>query len=94
MYTSRIDSSSLAFSLSSHRHSYIYSNPSIGSHGHSGDTRPGQTLKTRKDLSTHESEEGGRGESVGLCAVYMRERGGLRRGGYGLRSVISTVIHT
>jgi hypothetical protein len=55
------------------------STPSIGSHGHTGGTRPGQTLKTPKDLSTHESEvsERGCGESVGLYVVYMREGGGL-----------------
>ena len=40
------------------------STPSIGCHGHDGGTRPGQTPKTPKDLSTHESEECG--ESVGL----------------------------
>ena len=40
--------------------------PSIGCHGHSGDTRPDQTRLTPKDLSAHESEERGRGESVGL----------------------------
>ncbi len=50
-------------------------------HGHDGGTRPGQTRKTPKDLSAHESEERGRGESVGLYAVYMDEREGWERGG-------------
>ena len=57
-------------------------------HGHAGGTRPGQTRKTPKDLSAHESEDRGRGESVGLYAVYMHERGGGGRGGCGLRNVI------
>jgi hypothetical protein len=57
------------------------SKTSIGCHGHAGDTRPGQTRKTPKDLSAHESEERGRGESVGLYPVYMRERGVWGRGG-------------
>ncbi len=50
-------------------------------HGHTGGTRPGQTRKTPKDLSAHESEDRGRGESVGLYVVYMHERGGWGRGG-------------
>jgi hypothetical protein len=33
------------------------STPSIGCHGHAGGTRPGQTCKTPKDLSVHESSE-------------------------------------
>jgi hypothetical protein len=37
------------------------------------DTRPGQTWKTPKDLSTHESVEHGSGESVGWYVVCMRE---------------------
>ncbi len=53
-----------------------HSTPSIGCHGQAGDTRPGQTRKTPKDLSGHESEERGCGESVGLYVVYIRERGG------------------
>ena len=57
------------------------STTSIGCHGHAGGTRPGQTRQTPKDLSAHESEERGHGESVGLYAVYMRERGGWGRGG-------------
>ena len=57
------------------------STPSIGCHGHAGGTRPGQTRKTPKDLRAHESEECGRGESVGLYAVYMHEREGWGRGG-------------
>ena len=49
------------------------STSSIGCHGHAGDTRTDQTRKTPKDLSAHESEESGRGESVGLYVVYMCE---------------------
>jgi hypothetical protein len=45
------------------------SNPSIGSHDHVGGTRSGQTRKTPKDLSAHESEDHGSGESVGWYAV-------------------------
>jgi hypothetical protein len=68
------------------------SRPSIGSHGHDGDTTSDQTLKTQKDLSTHESDSVrtvrvtslkvrsvGGGESVGLYVVYIRQRGGLGR---------------
>jgi hypothetical protein len=44
---------------------------SIWSHGHNGDTRPGQTRKTPKDLSVHESEEDGRGESVGWYVIHL-----------------------
>jgi hypothetical protein len=62
--------------------------------GHTGDTRPGQTGKTPKNLSTHESEECGREESVGLYGVYMCERRGWGREGDGLRNVISDVMHT
>jgi hypothetical protein len=45
------------------------STPSLVCHGHAGGTRSGQTRKTPKDLSAHESEKRGRGESVGfmLC---------------------------
>jgi hypothetical protein len=57
------------------------STPSIVCYGHVGGTRPDQTRKTPKDLSEHESEERGRGESVGLYAVCMCERGGWGRGG-------------
>ncbi len=57
------------------------STTSIGCHGHAGGTRPDQTRKTPKDLSAHEIEERGHGESVGLYAVYMHERGGWGRGG-------------
>ena len=70
------------------------SKSSIGSHGHAGGTRPGQTRKTPKDLSTREIEESGSGEGVGLYVVYTRERGGGGRGECGFRNVISTVIHT
>ncbi len=56
---------------------------SIVCHGHAGGTRPVQTRKTPKDLSAHESEERGRGESVGLYAVYMHEReGGVARANF------------
>jgi hypothetical protein len=53
------------------------SKTNIGSHGHTGGTRPGQTRKTPKDLSTRECEERRRGEErrcgkgVGLYAVHM-----------------------
>ena len=47
------------------------SKPNIGSHGHAGGTRPGEKCKTPKKLSAHESEEGGREESVGLYVVYI-----------------------
>ncbi len=49
------------------------SKPNIGIHGHTGGTRPGQTRKTPKNLSAHESEDRGREESVGLYAacIYM-----------------------
>ncbi len=49
-----------------------HSTSSIGCHGHAQGTRSGQTRKTPKDLNTHESEECGCGESVGLYDVYMR----------------------
>ena len=39
------------------------SKANIGIHGHAGGTRPGQTRKTPKNLSAHESEERGREES-------------------------------
>ena len=46
------------------------SKTNIGSHGHAGGTRPGETRKTPKNLSAHESEERGREESVGLKAEH------------------------
>ncbi len=67
-------------------------NPSIGSHGHVGDTSPDQTRKTTKNLRTHDREERGCREGVGLYPVYMCERGGGGRGGSGLRSTISPVL--
>ena len=70
------------------------SEPSIGSHVHSGGTRPGQTRKTPKDLSAREREDRGRGEGVELYDVYMRELGGGGREECGIRSTISVVIHT
>ena len=48
------------------------SKPNIGIHGHAGGTSPGQTRKTPKNLSAHESEERGREESVGLYATTDR----------------------
>jgi hypothetical protein len=45
------------------------SKPNIGIHGQAGGTRPGQTRKTPKNLSAHESDERGREESVGLYDV-------------------------
>ena len=50
------------------------SKSSIGSHGHVGGTRPDQTHKTPKDLSTREREERGRGQGVGLYAADGRGR--------------------
>ncbi len=52
------------------------SKPNIGIHGHTGGTRPGQTRKTPKNLSAHESEECGCEESVGLYPVCVSEEGG------------------
>ena len=50
-------------------------------------TRPGQTRKKPKDLSTREREERGRGEGGGLYIVYMCERGGG-----GEKSVVSEAL--
>ena len=44
---------------------------SLGSSGHAGGTRPGQTLKTPKDLSAREREDRGRGEGEGVYPVSM-----------------------
>jgi hypothetical protein len=63
-------------------------------HGHTGDTRPGQTRKTTKNLSSHDGEELGCGEGMGLYVVYMCERGGGGRGWCELKNVISVVIQT
>ncbi len=53
----------------------------IGIHGHVGGTRHGQTLKTPKNLSVHESEDRGCEESVGLYVVCIRdEEGGDGKG--------------
>ena len=49
------------------------SEPSSGSSGHAGGTRPGQTRKKPKDLSAREREDRGCGEGVGLYVVYMCE---------------------
>ena len=46
------------------------SKSSIGTHGHDGGTRPGQTHKIPKDLSEHESEDHGCGESGMVCCVH------------------------
>jgi hypothetical protein len=42
--------------------------------GHDMDTRPGQTLKKPKDLSTREGEERGSGGSEGVYTVCKCER--------------------
>ncbi len=42
------------------------SNSCIGSSGHTGGTRSGQTRKKPKDLSEREREERGRGEGGGV----------------------------
>ena len=49
------------------------SNPSSGSSGHTGDTRPGQTRKKPKDLSVREREERGCGEG-GCCVIYCHSK--------------------
>ena len=49
-------------------------NPSRGSSGPVGGTRPGQTHKKPKDLSSREREERGRGEGEGVYDVCMCER--------------------
>jgi hypothetical protein len=43
----------------------------IGSSGHDGGTRPGQTCKKPKDLSSREREERGRGEGGGVYPVTL-----------------------
>ncbi len=48
-------------------------NPSRGSSGPAGGTRPGQTYKKPKDLSTREREERGCGEGEGVYVVCMCE---------------------
>ena len=50
----------------------IIVSPSIGSSGHIGGTRPGQTRKKPKDLSAREREECGRGEGGGVYVVCRR----------------------
>jgi hypothetical protein len=47
------------------------SKTSTVSSGHVGDTRPGQTHKKPKDLSTREGEERGCGEGGGVYPVCM-----------------------
>ncbi len=51
----------------------INSKPRIGSSGHIGGTRPGQTLKKPKDLSTREREDRGRGEGGGVYGVCRKD---------------------
>ena len=58
-----------------------YSKTRRWSSGHAGDTRPGQTRKKLKDLSTCDREERERGEGGGVYTVYIRERGVGGRGG-------------
>ena len=54
------------------------SNPSNGSSGHAGGTRPGQTRKKPKDLSTREREGGSWvwGGWGCICCVYAIARSG------------------
>jgi hypothetical protein len=80
--------------LGSAGRNYIKTN--IGSSGHVGGTRFGQTRKKPKDLSEREREDRGRGEGGGLYVVYMCERGGGGREEFKEfdRRSISTVIHT
>ena len=57
------------------------------SSGHSGDTRPGQTRKKTKDLSTRDREDGGRGEG-GVCMLCVSNSEERDRGvGAGVNSV-------
>ena len=60
---------------------FRYSKSSIGSSGHTGGTRPGQTRK--KPKSACDREERGRGEGGSVYPVYIRERGAGGRGGCG-----------
>ncbi len=54
------------------------SKSNIGIHGHAGDTSPGQTRETPKNLS--ESEDRGREESVGFRNAKEKVRSvGVRR---------------
>ena len=48
------------------------SKTSVGSSGHTGGTRSGQTHKKPKDLSQREREDRGRGEGGGVYDVCMR----------------------
>ncbi len=67
------------------------SNPSIGSSSHVGDTRPGQTRKKPKDLSTREREERGCGEGGG---VYVADHGikGLEDKSNGMEILMTEVF--
>ena len=44
----------------------------LGSSGHAGGTRPGQTRKEPKDLIAREREERGRGEGGGVYATLLQ----------------------
>jgi hypothetical protein len=71
------------------------SKTSIGSRGHVGGTRSGQTWKKTKDLSTREGEERGRGGGGGVYVVFKCEGVGQgQRGRYGRARVRSDVIYT
>ncbi len=47
-----------------------HSNTCIGSTGHGGGTRSGQTRMKEKDMSAWDREERGRGEGGGVCCVH------------------------
>ncbi len=47
-----------------------YSNSGIGSTGHGGGTRSGQTRMKEKDMSAWEREVRGRGEGGGVCCLH------------------------
>jgi len=68
------------------------SKSSIGSHGHPGDTRSGQTRKTPKNLGEHDREDRPCGEGVGLYVVYIREGGEGGRGDPGTVSEASSLL--
>ena len=47
------------------------SNPNPSGHDTEGGSRPGQTHKKPRNLSTYDREECGRGEGVGVYTVYV-----------------------